>query len=190
MFINGQLYTILSIALPIAIWIGLTVAIKKIFKNYYGVIVGVIISGMLFGFFQEGVPKVYIVNNNMHVKAFRLIGTIKYTFDNGNTIQLQPNPKDLVVINNSSHMLVIEEITYQNSNFIKNRKKFEELLAKTDSTYEAKNEPKLFSIGTYTTGNFRLAHKWIDYFFDESVPQKIKEYGSSNKKKYWLRKVD
>ncbi len=189
MCINGQLYTVMSILLPILVWIGLTIVIYKKFKNYYGVVIGVLVSGMMFAFFQVGVPKVYIVNNNLKVKSVRVIGGVNYQMDNGTQVDLQHDPMEVMVVNNSSVELMLEEIIY-GPDFYFNKQKYDDVISSVDSTHDKKaNDPRIFYIESYNTGSFRLAHQRIDYFFDEEMPRKIKEYGTSNKKKYRLRKA-
>ena len=191
MFINGTLYTVCSIALPILVCIGLSVLFKKKFNNYYGVLIGLILSGFLFGFMQAGIPKLYVVNKDLKVKHYRIIGTLKYTLDNGEKISSGPNPMEVIVINNSPHNLVLQQLVYGDPDFYQNKPQYKEIIAKMDSSYQKKaKQSKIHLIEPFKLLSVRLPYKRIDFFFDEPIPQKIREYGSNNKVKYWLRKAE
>jgi len=190
MLINGTIFTILSIVIPILLCIGISIFVKKKFNNYYGVVIGLVISGVAFGFLQAGIPQLYIVNEDFKVKSYRLFGPLNYTFKNDKKIILSPDPMEVVIINNSGYYLLLQKIEFGDPDFYQNKPEYKKIVAQIDSSHgNEEKKTRLRLIEPFIAFPVRLNHKRIDYFFDDKIPDQIKGYGSSNQVKFWLREV-
>src|SRR5690606_14501732 len=107
MLINNILYTILSIAIPIILWIGLSVFIKRKWNSYYGILIGMIVSPFAFGAFQA-FGKIYIVDKELNVGCYRLIGTLEYDFNDSKKSTIMLSRGETGIINDSEEELIIE----------------------------------------------------------------------------------
>lgn len=190
MLVNNLLYTIISIVIPIVLWVGLSIFFKKKWNSYYGILIGLVLSGFSFGAFQT-FGKIYIIDQNLNVSANRLVGSLKYEFIDGTDITLELSTGETGIINNSNEQLVLEELIYGPEGYFKNRPEYEDIVRNIDSTYaeNLSNSDKEIVINSLSFFTSKIEKNTINYFFDDEIPKTIEEYGSyGNVQKYWLRK--
>jgi hypothetical protein len=191
MFINNILYTIVTILLPLLLWLGLSIFVKKKFNSYYGVFFGLILSAFGFGALQGLAVKVYLIEENQKISVYRTLGAISYQFDNQtqlvDSFQLQGSPTG--IINNTKDSLVLQEIIYGSKGYYKNKPEWKELVGKIDSNYIASHAPKSYLIPPYSYQEELIPFQTIDFFFEDKIPETLEGYGNRGiTKKYWLHK--
>ena len=173
MLINSTFFTFYFIAFPLLVCVVLGYWYWRRFKSYSVVMIGLLLWGIQYGVLRAGFGSVYIVGSNHDVRSCRVLGTFTCTLENGTMLETPFDPMKVVVINNSRHRLVLEELIYRQA-----------------SLAAALPPPRgeAFDIDGYASASFSLPQKKIDYFFDEPIPDQIEYYGSINKSKYWLHR--
>lgn len=192
MFINNLLYTILTILLPLLLWLGLSIFIKKKFNSYYGVFWGLILSAFGFGALQGLAGKVYVIEGNRKVSVYRTLGTFSYQFDNQTQLvdSFQRKGSPTGIINNTKDSLLLQEIIYMDKDHYKNKPEWKELVGKIDSNYVASHAPKSYLIPNYSYQVHWIPFQTIDFFFEDEIPETLEGYGNRGiTKKYWLGKL-
>lgn len=169
MLLGNTFYLILSIGLPIIVgallgWLGW----KKWGK--YGAIGGILLSAVGFAAFQVTSAHLYVVVGKKELHDYRTFGTIDYRMTNGTIMTIPYEPRKVQIINSSDAVMTLEEIVY--------------------GGWAHRLEPGGWYIEPYDTASFALPQNRIDYFFDETIPEEIEEYGSGAKYKYWLHSAE
>jgi hypothetical protein len=169
MLINDLLYTLLHLLLTILVAVGLIVFFKKKFNNYYGLILAIIVSAVLYPFLDVAAGKMYVVTKEREAEVYRFIGSTEHNV--GSKMQVfEVDHSKVFVINNSDKKLALKEIIY-------------------GKTFGG-TENKVYYIFPYTSGGFTLPKQEIEFLFDDEIPEEIEEYGRKGRvSKYWLHEA-
>jgi len=168
MLINNILYTILVSLLTIAALWGISRFIRTKMKNSQSFVVAFFLSGLLFVGLMFGIGRLYIVDEQMEVQTYRVFGTFQYELADGNKITRTYDPDSVMIINNSSHDLLLEEIIY--------------------ALGGNSGDGTIVEIDPWPCRSFSLPGNRIYYFFDEEIDRKISTHGSKPESRYWLHK--
>ncbi|HTF06451.1 MAG TPA: hypothetical protein VK826_20605 [Bacteroidia bacterium] len=166
---------VFSIAVPACLLLGLCWIGYKRSKRWI-MMAGILSSALIFGFLQVCAVQVYIFSKQEGVQAFRMLGSHTWELENGRkiTAEFQEIVK-VVIINNSSRELALEEIIYSPSG------------SRPKGNFKLPDpEGDVLYIKPFSSESISLPQNKIDYFFDEDIPEEIEEYGSGRKSKYWL----
>jgi len=187
MLINNALYLTVSILLPILVWIGLTVFIKRKFDNYYGALLGLVLSGFIFGFFQFNARKMYVIHDDKEYSAYSVVGEGEYTLSTGEVakIKFDENNSHLMIVNDSKKNVVIKEIKYKSENNPVINIDIDRLLANLPGHHEREPENTDIVIESGEYGLYPLVD--IDYFFGDKIPKEIETSSHGTTTKYRLR---
>ncbi len=175
MLINSGVYFgfAISISILLAVSIG-WVAYKKLGK--YGVLMGILVSAFAWGAAQTAAGHTYIVDSDDNVLDYRTFGSIDYSLENGKHISADYDPMKVLVINNSTDELMLEELVYRTKG------------------YQRLNLPEpegdILYIGPFSSETFSLPHHSIDFLPGDYIPNRIEEYGGGNNSKYWLHRPE
>lgn len=176
MLVNSLLYNTLLILLTTSFAIGMIIFFKKKFNNYYGILLAIIGSAVLFPFLFTSPGKMYVITKELEVLDYRFIGSTEHAVGSKTEVFEVDNMK-VFVINNSDKQLVLEEIIYGGRLGIPG--KF------------GLSENKIFYIFPNTSASFSLPKQEINFFFDEEIPKEAKVYGYKGRlSKYWLHLAD
>jgi hypothetical protein len=171
MLVDGTFYLVFSIALPACLllwlcWIGY----KK--SKRWIMMTGVLSSGLIYGGLQVCGVQVYVFSRQEGLNTYRMIGSHTWELENGREITAEfEEIVKVVIINNSSRELTLEELVYSPSGYG---------LPLSDP------EGDVLYIKPFSSESISLPHNRIDYFFDEEIPEEIEEHGYGRKSKYWL----
>lgn len=169
MLLSNTFFLILSIGLPVAVGVGVAwLCWKRVRK--LGVIGGTILSAIGFAAFQITSAHLYVVVGEKELHDYRTFGTVDYRMTNGEIMTMLYDPRKVQILNSSEVVMALEEIVY--------------------GGYGHRLEPGGWYIAPYDTASFELPQTRIDYFFDETIPEEIEEYGSGAKYKYWLHSAE
>jgi hypothetical protein len=167
MLINSTLYMVVAIALPFIIVIGgAWLLYKKLGK--WGILIPILVAAFTWAASQMAATHLYIVEDCNQWSDYRVFGSLEYDLRNGKKVTIPYEPRKVVVLNNSENELVLEELIY----------------GAYMEGFSA--EPEVSWIVPATFQTFELPKMQIDFFFDETIPEEIEEYGSGSKSKYWL----
>lgn len=168
MLINNIIYTIIVSLLTIgALW-GISWLVRKKMKNSQGFVVAFFLSGVLFVGLMFGIGRVYVIDEELEVNTYRVFGTVHYELADGNEITREYDSDSVMIINNSFHDLLLEEIVYTLGG---------------NSGYGT-----IVEIDPWSCRSFSLPGNRIYYFFDDEIDRKISGSGSKPESRYWLHK--
>jgi hypothetical protein len=168
MLINNILYTVLVVLLTIAVLWGLSWFIRKKLKNRQGFAIGLFLAGVVFVGLMFGIGRLYIVDEQMEVQTYRVFGSFEHQLADGNKITRTYDPDSVMIINNSFHDLVLEEIIY--------------------TLGGNSGDGTLMEINPWSCQSFSLPGNRIYYFFDDEIDRTISTHGSKPESRYWLHK--
>lgn len=185
------LYTIVSICLPILLFFGLSIFVKKKFNSYYGIFFGLIFSGFSFGALQAGAATVYVIDKDLTYGAYRVFGDYEVKFEKDPTTSILIPQGKTLIINHSNTPIVIDEIIYGTNGYYANKPEWKSIINNLDSTYSSPNtNENSYFIKPDSYEILAIKKNTINFFFEDDIPDHIEEYGvHGNIVKYWLHDI-
>lgn len=171
MLVSPELFSILSLLALLAgfgiVYFLLRKRLNQKIRMVSGILAGVIFSSFVY---LNG-NKLLIIDEDLNVENYYLFGGYSDKLKNGKKIKSSFKKNHFGILNKSAENIVIEEIVYQHAS------------NKGDNTQTGD-----YLIPAYSYREIFLPNGEIVYYFDETIPEKLKS-NTSAESKYWLHLV-